>query len=111
MNDAHCVPGHQEVKRRDLNGLDRNLELLAQEIALRGSRLFSRTASAACATASVSHEDGDSHFTTANDVQLGEGERIVIRERTTKDGEEVRIDGVDSCSLLKTGLIGGGTGS
>ena len=78
------------MKRRDLSGLDRNLELLAQELALRGSRLFSRTTSAVCASASVSHEDGNSHFTAAGDVGLGEGERIVIRERTARDGEEVR---------------------
>jgi len=77
------------VKRRDLSGLDRNLELLVQELALRGSRLFSRTTSAACASASVSHEDGNSHFTAASDVPLGEGERVVIRERTERDGEEV----------------------
>ena len=79
------------MKRRDLSGLDRNLELLAQELALRGSRLFSRTTSAACASASVSHEDGNSHFTAVGDVPLGEGERIVIRERTVRDGEEVRV--------------------
>jgi len=79
------------VKRRDLSGLDRNLELLTQELALRGSRLFSRTTSAPCASASVSHEDGNSHFTAASDVALGEGERIVIRERTARDGEEVRL--------------------
>ena len=79
------------MKRRDLSGLDRNLELLTQELALRGSRLFSRTTSAPCASASVSHEDGNSHFTAASDVPLGEGERIVIRERTARDGEEVRI--------------------
>lgn len=79
------------MKRRDLSGLDRNLELLTQEIALRGSRLFSRTTTAACASASVSHEDGTSHFTAASDVPLGDGERIVMRERTVRDGEEVRI--------------------
>ena len=79
------------MKRRDLNGLDRNLELLVQELALRGSRLFSRTTSAACGSASVSHEDGNSHFTAASDVPLGEGERIVIREWTGRGGEEVRI--------------------
>jgi len=79
------------VKRRDLGGLDRNLELLSQELALRGSRLFGRTTSAACASASVSHGTGNSHFTAASDVPLGEGERIVIRERTARDGEEVRI--------------------
>lgn len=87
------------MKRRDLSGLDRNLELLAQEIALRGSRLFSRTTSAACASATVSHEDRNSHFTAANDVSLGEGERIVIRERTTRDGEEVRSYPAGSSSL------------
>jgi hypothetical protein len=86
-----CIPGRQEVKRRDLSGLDRNLELLTQEIALRGSRLFSRTTSAACASASGSGEEGSSHFTAANDVRLGVGERIVIRERTARDGKEVRI--------------------
>jgi hypothetical protein len=94
------------VKRRDLSGLDRNLELLAQELALRGSRLFSRTTSAACASASVSHEDGNSHFTAANDVLLGEGERVVIRERTVRDGEEVRIYApVGSPPGFKMGLI------
>lgn len=98
------------MKRRDLSGLDRNLELLAQEVALRGSRLFSRTTSAACASASVSHEDGNSHFTAANDVQLGEGERIVIRERTAREGEQVRIYPV--CLLrLELGLIEMRTGT
>lgn len=92
------------MKRRDLSGLDRNLELLAQEIALRGSRLFSRTTSAACATVVVSHEGGNSHFTTANDVPLGEGERIVIRERTARDGEEVRY--FIPLLRLEPGLIG-----
>ena len=85
------VPGRQEVKRKELSGLDRNLELLAQEIALRGSRLFSRTTSAVCASASVSRQDGGSHFTAAKDVRLGEGEQIVIRERTARDVDEVRI--------------------
>jgi hypothetical protein len=95
------------VKRKDLSGLDRNLELLAQEIALRGSRLFGRTTSAACASASVSHEDGNSHFTAANDVPLGEGERIVIRERTVTDGEEVRFSTADpSTPRFEVGLIG-----
>lgn len=79
------------MKRRDLSGLDRNLELLAQEIALRGSRLFSRTTSTACASASISHEGGGKHFTTGADVRLGEGERIVIREQIVRDREEVRI--------------------
>jgi hypothetical protein len=79
------------VKRRDLSGLDRNLELLAQEIALRGSRLFSRTTSTTCASGSISHEGGGPHFTTADDVRFGEGERIVIREWIVKDEEEVRI--------------------
>ena len=86
--------------------MDRNLELLTQELALRGSRLFSRTTSAACASASVSHEDGNSHFTAASDVPLGEGERIVIRERTTRDGEEVRIRApIDSPLGFNMGLI------
>ena len=95
------LPGPcQEVKRRDLSGLDRNLELLTQEIALRGSRLFGRTTSAACASAYVSREDGDSHFTAVNEVLLGEGERIVIRERTVKDEGEVR----NSFSLTQFGI-------
>ena len=86
--------------------MDRNLELLAQELALRGSRLFSRTTSAACASASVSHEDGNSHFTAANDVPLGEGEQIVIRERTARNGEEVRALHLRfSPRRLKVGLI------
>lgn len=93
------------MKRRDLSGLDRNLELLVQELALRGSRLFSRTTSAACASASVSHEDGNSHFTAASDVSLGEGERIVIRERTGRDGEEVRIYTTFSPPRFGVGLI------
>ena len=94
------------MKRKDLSGLDRNLELLAQEIALRGSRLFNRTTSATCASASVSHEDGNSHFTAANDVRLGEGERIVIRERTARNEEEVRNYTANrSPPRLEVGLI------
>lgn len=109
MNVVGRVAGRQEVKRRDLSGLDRNLELLTQELALRGSRLFSRTTSAACASASVSHEDGNSHFTAASDVLLGDGERIVIRERTAR--EEVRICApVVSPPRFETGLIGVGQG-
>ena len=96
------------MKRRDLSGLDRNLDLLAQEIAFRGSRLFGRTTSAACASASVSRKDRNSHFTAADDVQLGGGERIVIRERTARDGEEVRI--YPLVYLVGTRVDRGGTG-
>lgn len=100
------------MKRRDLGGLDRNLELLSQELALRGSRLFGRTTSAACASASVSHGAGNSHFTAANDVPLGEGERIVIRERTARDGEEVRIYiAAASPPSFRSGIDRGGAGS
>jgi hypothetical protein len=77
----------QNIKRKDFQGLERNLDALVQEVSMRSSRLFSRTISATCSSASVS----DEYKARLAAASTSEEHPFTICERTIRDEDGVSI--------------------